>query len=196
MDDERRERFTALYRSARPRVVAYALRRSTSTEDALDIVAETFAVAWRRLDDIPQGDDSLLWLYVTARNVSANEARRSHRRTELVTRAARALDQSGYQVPPRDDEGYTALECLRSLPEPDREVLMLSAWEGLGAAEIGRVLGCSPTAARIRLHQARRRLGGAVAAMDADAPTASKRVPPRGHARSEHPMMPCTPEEA
>ncbi len=196
MDDSRRERFTALYRSARPRVIAYALRRAPSTEDALDVVAETFAIAWRRLDDIPQGDDALLWLYVTARNVSANEARRAHRRTELVARAARALDHSGYEVLPRDDEGYTALECLRSLPEPDREVLMLSAWEGLGSTEIGRVLGCSPTAARIRLHRARRRLGGAVVTLDAAEPTASKRVRARGHTRSESPAMPCTPEEA
>lgn len=195
MDDEAREHFTALYRWARPRVVSYALRRTGSAEDALDVVAETFAIAWRRIDDVPQGDDALLWLYVTARHVLANEARRAHRRTELVTRAARALRQSGFEVPPRDDEGFTALELLRSLPEPDREVLMLSAWEGLGAAEIGRVLGCSPTAARIRLHRARRRLGEAVTAIDADEASTSKRTTPRRHTRSGSPID-CTPEEA
>jgi RNA polymerase sigma-70 factor (ECF subfamily) len=35
---------------------------------------------------------------------------------------------------------------------------MLAGWEGLNAVDIGRVLGCSPTAARIRLHRARARL--------------------------------------
>ncbi len=53
--------------------------------------------------------------------------------------------------------------CLKILPENDREVLMLAGWEGLNASEMGRVLGCSPTAARIRLHRARSRLKEEVA---------------------------------
>jgi RNA polymerase sigma-70 factor (ECF subfamily) len=32
-------------------------------EDAADVVAETFLVAWRRLDSVPGGDEARLWLY-------------------------------------------------------------------------------------------------------------------------------------
>jgi Sigma-70, region 4 len=40
---------------------------------------------------------------------------------------------------------------------------MLAAWEGLGSRELGRVLKCSPVAARARLHRARARLRAALA---------------------------------
>lgn len=63
---ERRERFCALYEQNRPRIVAYAMRRCPSREDATDLVAETFLIAWRRLDDLPTGEGALLWLYATA----------------------------------------------------------------------------------------------------------------------------------
>lgn len=59
--DERAERFRVLYDGTRPRVLAYALRRTASPEDAADVVAETFAIAWRRLDVI-RDEVGLIWL--------------------------------------------------------------------------------------------------------------------------------------
>ena len=50
------------------------------------------------------------------------------------------------------------LSALAGLRPDDREVLRLAAWEGLDPREMGLVLGCSPNAAAIRLHRARRRL--------------------------------------
>jgi RNA polymerase sigma-70 factor (ECF subfamily) len=56
------------------------------------------------------------------------------------------------------DEPRTVLEALAGLHEKEREVLMLAAWEELSSSEAARVLGCSATAYRIRLHRARGRL--------------------------------------
>lgn len=170
MDDERQERFRALYVSARPRIGAYALRRSRSYEDAADAVAETFAIAWRRIGDVPEGDGALLWLYATARHVLANERRRGRRRTDLISRIGSVLFEHGASVEPADGTGLVAVSALRSLERDDREVLMLTAWEGLDAADLGRVLGCSPGAARIRLHRARRRLDALIAALTSGGP--------------------------
>ena len=50
-------------RSRARRLLAYALRRTASSEDAADAVAETFGIAWRRFDQLPQGESSVLWLY-------------------------------------------------------------------------------------------------------------------------------------
>ena len=158
MSEADEERFNALYLATRARISAYALRRTASSEDAADIVADTYEIAWRRLDDVPAPPDDVLWLYVTARNVLANTTRRIHRRDDLVGRLADALRRTGPATPPTDEAAVTALSCLRSLPDDDRELLMLTAWDGLTSADAGRVLGCSPTAARIRLHRARARL--------------------------------------
>ncbi len=164
MQDEQRERFDTLYRVARAKILAYALRRVPSAEDAADVLAETFTIAWRRLDQVPGGDEALLWLYVVARNVIQNDRRRQQRRSDLVERVARCVPDEGTRALPRDEEGLVALLCLRALADEEREVLMLTAWEGLTPSAVARVLGCSPGAARVRLHRARRRLHRAIAA--------------------------------
>jgi RNA polymerase sigma-70 factor, ECF subfamily len=80
MASPREHRFELLFRANYPAVRAYALRRS-SGDSAQDVVAETFLVAWRRLDDVPA--DALPWLYGVARRVLANQ-RRTMRRSEAL----------------------------------------------------------------------------------------------------------------
>ncbi len=163
MSDAREDQFCALYEWTRPRIIAYVLRRTPSREDAADIVAETYEIAWRRLDDVPAGHASLLWLYVTARYVVANHSRRARRRDETMTRLADELRSVRLRIEEPGEESLVLQSCLASLSPDERELLMLAGWEGLSAAEIGLVLGCSPTAARIRLHRARVRLKSALA---------------------------------
>ena len=75
----RRSRFDRLYEVNSGPILAYALRRVEQPADAADVVANTFLVAWRRLDDIPDGDRARLWLYGTARRVLANHYRSDRR---------------------------------------------------------------------------------------------------------------------
>jgi DNA-directed RNA polymerase specialized sigma24 family protein len=65
--------FGRLYREHGRAILAYALRRVGDPEDAADVVAETFLIAWRRLGDVPAGDRARLWLYAVARRVVANQ---------------------------------------------------------------------------------------------------------------------------
>jgi RNA polymerase sigma-70 factor (ECF subfamily) len=136
-------------------ILAYALRR-TGAEDAADIVAETFLVAWRRLEDVPPGDQARLWLYGVARRTLANQ-RRGERRRERLGERLRA-DLPPVLVDPPEPPGPDALAALERLGPEDREVLRLSAWEELSPSEVAAVLGISAVAARSRLHRARRRL--------------------------------------
>jgi len=158
MSEAREDRFCALYEWTRPRLISYALRRTSSRDDAADVVAETYEIAWRRLDDVPAGHGGLLWLYVTARYVLANHGRRLRRRDEMTARLADELRGVELREEAPDEESLIMRLCLNALTPDERELLMLSGWEGLSAAEMGRVLGCSPTAARIRIHRARARL--------------------------------------
>lgn len=142
-------------------VLAYAARRTTSPEDAADVLAETFLIAWRRIEALPAEPDSRPWLFTVARNVLANQQRATRRRaaaTEaLVAEAARTV--AAHHRAPDDEPGSAALgRALARLTAADREVLLLAGWEGLTPAEIAVVVACSPAAARVRLHRARRRL--------------------------------------
>ena len=94
------------------------------------------------------------WLLATARHVIGNEYRGRRRAQELVERLK---DEARSQVPGTNTEERAAVaDVLVGLRERDREVLMLSYWDELTAAELAQTLGCSPSAAEVRLHRARR----------------------------------------
>jgi RNA polymerase sigma-70 factor, ECF subfamily len=192
MSEAREDRFRVLYERTRPGIIAYVLRRSASHEDAADVVAETFEIAWRRLDDIPAGEASLLWLYVTARYVLANQGRRNRRRDDTTVRLANELRGTAARAEATDEESLSIRSCLSSLQPDERELLMLAGWEGLSAADIGRVLGCSPTAARIRLHRARARLKVEMA----ESTTPEKRSGTTRHVHDGTAATSCASEEA
>jgi RNA polymerase sigma-70 factor (ECF subfamily) len=148
--NERRERFERTFDLHFRAVFAYALRRASRAE-AEDAVAETFLVAWRRLDELPS--NAKPWLLGVARRVLANQRRAATRRaalTERLAREPRATPQTLARSP--------CLEALARLSDADRELLLLIAWEGLSTEEAAVSLGCSRTAAKVRLHRARRRL--------------------------------------
>jgi RNA polymerase sigma-70 factor (ECF subfamily) len=134
-------------------VFGYCARR-LGRDDAADATADVFSVAWRRIRRVPLEPMTLPWLYGVARNTVANARRSSARRTRLESRAAEHAEYVW-----RDTSARTDLDgVLERLSDDDREVLMLVAWEGLGPADLGRVLGVSPSAAAVRLHRARSRL--------------------------------------
>jgi len=150
-DAERRAEFERLFSAHFRTVTAYARRRAAPAE-ADDVVAETFLVAWRRLEDVPA--DAKAWLLGVARRVLANQRRAAARRGAL------ALDVANNTAPESlpGATGAPVMEAIATLPERDRAALLLVAWEGLSTAETAVALGCSRAAAKVRLHRARRRL--------------------------------------
>ena len=163
-DDERTRRFDRIYADAYGPIRAYA-RRRCAPELAQDVVAETFLVAWRRLDDVPE--DPLPWLYGVARRTLANARRGSRRAEALAERVAASLEPGeARDIADRLGEAELIRRALAALPERDREAIMLVAWEGLGSADAARAAGCSRPAFAVRLHRARQRLAAALAAAE------------------------------
>lgn len=153
------DRFERLFRDHHAAVVAY-VRRRAPRDVVDDVVAETFLVAWRRLDRTPEDEEVLPWLLGVARNVIATQGRGARRRDALVLR----LRQTGMEPPsPPDPESGVddpIIRALARLAPKDREALTLIAWDGLAPHEAARVLGEAPGTFRVRLHRARRRLRG------------------------------------
>jgi RNA polymerase sigma factor (sigma-70 family) len=159
--------FEAAYRASGTAVLGYALRRAASREDALDIVAETFAIAWRRRADLPADVAEVRpWLFGIARNCLANAARSSHRAGRLGERLAASLTTAAIPDPATLHEHRADRQrvrrALEQLPDSDRELVTLIAWEGLTPAQAATVLGLPAGTARVRLHRARTRLRAAL----------------------------------
>jgi RNA polymerase sigma factor (sigma-70 family) len=143
-----------MYADLMPRVLGYALRR-TDAEEARDVVSETFTVAWRRFDHVPEGDAAMPWLLTTARKVLANHRRAAESRIRASILGPRAVTPDH----PEDVVGTASLvQAFNALEEGDREALALVAWEGLAPREAAMVAGCSAATFSVRLHRARKRL--------------------------------------
>lgn len=146
--------FTAHHRA----VLAYACRR-VGADDADDVLAEVFASAWQHRDRVP--DQALPWLYRTASNHVLHAQRGHGRRSRLQDRAASAASRSfadhADRVAGEVDAELAVKRALASLTAKDAEILRLVAWEQLTNEETAYVLGCTATAARVRLLRARRR---------------------------------------
>ena len=151
MNDDH-QRFTDMYDECRQRVWAYTVSRA-GRQIADEVVSETFAIAWRRLDDIPSSP--LPWLIGVARNVLRENFRAQARRDSLQAEL-RAWTEGDHAE--QVTERLEVLRALAALSEDDRELLLLVAWQDLTVKEAARVVGCGQAAFRVRLHRARRRL--------------------------------------
>jgi RNA polymerase sigma factor (sigma-70 family) len=148
------ERFRSIYVENYLAILGYALRRTATEDDAADVVADTFLVLWRRLDQAPEGDETRPWLYGIARRVLSNAHRGDRRRGRLL---ARLMTTTPSDISGSNSSADVVVRALERLSERDREVLRLATWEELGPAEIAIALGCTVNAAKLRLHRARRR---------------------------------------
>jgi RNA polymerase sigma-70 factor, ECF subfamily len=160
------DRFARLYAQNLSSILGYAVRRCADPADAADVAAEVFVAAWRRLEDVPE-DAERLWLFGVARRALANHHRGQVRRSKLADRLRDELRTRPVTVEP-DPAMAAVMTALKKLPERDREILLLAAWDGLTPAEIAAVEDVPAATVRSRLMRARgrlrRELGGPVPA--------------------------------
>jgi RNA polymerase sigma factor (sigma-70 family) len=153
--------FRVLYDRHAPRLHQFLLRRTDDPAAAFELTAETFASAWCSRDRfVDRGEGALPWLFGIARNVLASSVRAK----AIDARARRAmgvgvtLDLAESTAEPRDtwllgfDEDLAAV--IAGLPDGQRRAIEMRVLEDASYHEIGRTLGTTPGAARVRVHRA------------------------------------------
>lgn len=163
-----RQAFDELVRQTYEETYTLAYRLTGNEEDARDVVQETYLRAWKGLRHF-RGDARLsTWLYRITANASYTlmKKRKKHRHEPLVDELADVVDP-GFSA---DPEAVTDASLLRDqlaaamddLPSKLRAVVVLRDVYGLSHEEISDELGISVSAAKVRLHRARRRLHDAI----------------------------------
>jgi RNA polymerase sigma-70 factor, ECF subfamily len=147
----------ALYR------VAFSVLRNPS--DAEDAVQEAFLRVLRHRDTLGEVRDHRVWLIRIVWNIVLDRKRRSKTRPETddVAELARVLPSSGLsaeELAAAAQHHAQVLACVEQLPEKEREVLQLSAFEELSSVEIATVLGITESSVRSRLFRARNLMAG------------------------------------
>jgi RNA polymerase sigma-70 factor, ECF subfamily len=152
--------FARLYRRCY-RPIRDFCRRRLASDLVDDAVAETFLAAWRHHEDVPDGDEALVWLYGVAYRVVGHQWRSTARRRRLearlrsvALRPGSAADESVID----GDDSRLVLVAAAHLSDTDAEVLRLRAWEQLDISDIAAVLEIAPNAVKQRLYRAKRNL--------------------------------------
>lgn len=160
------EAFRALYDRWAPPVLRYIQRRVGDPQVALDLTAETFAVAFERSSRFRWlGRTPGAWIFGIAKHQLTR-----YFRSQSIER--RALHRLGVELPSYDDEALRRVEelvdneglrlmvaaALETVGEKDRRVLELRFVDRMPYSDIADALGCSVGAARVRCHRALTRL--------------------------------------
>jgi RNA polymerase sigma-70 factor (ECF subfamily) len=168
-----RAAYAALVRQFQRPLFAFLGRMGLRQAEAEELAQDTFVRAWQHLPryDAAQGAFST-WLFTIARRLALNALDRAdHQRLHTGHAAAdddgTACDAPGpAQALQSRQERAALLTALRRLSPDDRSVLALAYVHELTLADVARIEGCSPAAAKARLHRARERLRQALAPTD------------------------------
>jgi len=169
-------RFRKLYEEHYADIRSYCLRR-LPVDAASDAASEIFIVAWRKLDKVPEGSASRLWLFAVARNIVAHQHRSRFQQLRLRSRLEQTADRSAVSSPAesvvvRRSDDQVVLDALDRLRPDDRELIRLKMWEELSHAEIGEVLGTTAHAVDMRLQRAGKKLARLLSATKSVRPQA------------------------
>lgn len=150
VEPTREKQFLAAHVACHDQVYRYFRRRTEEASTAEDLSAEVFRIAWEKCSR--DQELSVPVVFGIARNVLRNHYRanlRSHNLTKL-------LEMQRTHMPDTHDPGVR--EALDMLKPEEREVLLLTYWDGFSSTEISKLLRLTPTAVRMRLHRARKEL--------------------------------------
>jgi RNA polymerase sigma factor (sigma-70 family) len=137
---------------------AYVARR-LGVSAADDLTAETFAIAFRRWEDLDPTRPVKPWLYGIASNLIRHRWRKERRMLRAYARTgidpvlaegAASLDRVDARA-----KGATLAAALADLRREEREVLLLHAWAELSDAEIADSLSLPLGTVKSRLSRAR-----------------------------------------
>lgn len=158
--------FGAIMRRYKGPLYRLILRRIGASEDAYDVLQQTFVAAWSALPRFDPARPLGAWLRTIAINKSRDFGRRQMV-TRLLFGPAPAIEPAAPAWP--QDEAVAAerrlarLErAIADLPGGLKDPLILTALEGLSHIEAGEVLGLSAKAVEVRVYRARKQLAAAL----------------------------------
>ncbi|MFZ0638784.1 MAG: RNA polymerase sigma factor [Candidatus Acidiferrales bacterium] len=161
---------TSLYERYAPDVRRFALYLCGDPVMADEITSDTFVRAWLAREKIRELTVKS-YLYAIARNAYVDLHRRAARHTEMDERMPDAHISAQTHMEQRA-EVDAVLAALQELPEIDRTVLLMRAFDEMPYEEIAVALEIPVTTAKVKVHRARAKLMQARQPLQATIPVA------------------------
>lgn len=141
----------------------YCLRLLRSPEEAEDAVQATYLNACKSLGQGTRPRAGSAWLLHIARNICFTRLRSARRRDGVERVGDIAVLEETVAAPDHAHDSLVGLtDALLSLPERQREAILLREWQGLSHGEVAARLGITHSAAETLIFRARRSLADAL----------------------------------
>jgi RNA polymerase sigma-70 factor (ECF subfamily) len=154
---DRSAEVTALVGREATGLLRYFLRRTSSPDDAADLLGETLLIVWRRERSIPDDDTrARMWMFGVARKVLVGQRRTATRKSALTARLV--MELSIHSPASADDVSVEVRSAIAKLGAIDQEIVRLVYWDGFTLAEVAQILHIRPATVRSRHARARAKL--------------------------------------
>ena len=153
------EDIAALWETYCCRLRDFIRGRVSSDTDAEDILQEVFLRVHRHLCCVPDWKRPEAWFYQVARNLIIDYYRQRKEWLEIPEELP--LDEDEERLLVEDPAAQLALslkETMQALPQPYRQALILTEYDGLSQVELAKRLGISLSGAKSRVQRARQKL--------------------------------------
>ncbi len=152
--------FDQLMREYSPELNNFILRIVSNTEDAQDILQDTFVRVWEKSHQFKGKSSVKTWIFRIAINLAYTHLKRRKRWSFSVIEDFKALVSGSDPVKATEKEfDATLLEkSLVFLTPRQHSVVVARIYKDLPFAQISEALGCSENAAKVHFHEGKKRI--------------------------------------
>ncbi|MBK9292002.1 MAG: RNA polymerase sigma factor [Bacteroidetes bacterium] len=141
-------------------IYRFVLKNLRDAEQARDVVQDTYAKVWLKVDDI-EFSKAKSYLFTTAYNTMIDLIRREERR-----RANMPLQQAGVAYNQFSDLQEVLSQALATLPQQQQSLVLLRDYEGYSYEEIGQITGLSESQVKVYIFRARQAMRNYIRSLD------------------------------
>jgi len=152
--------FDQLVRHYSPALYNFILRVVANTEDAQDILQDTFVRVWEKSHQFRGASTVKTWIYKIALNLSYTHLNRRKRWSYAVVEDMKALVSGSNPAKDTEYIFYSELlaESLSVLTPRQKAVVMARVYEDMPFAQVSEAVGCSVNSAKVHFHEGKKRI--------------------------------------
>lgn len=159
MSAEKTAAVEELWNRMHVRLCHFICARMADEQDAEDILQEVFIRIHTHLDQVREMDRLEAWVYQVARNSIIDAYRSSRPGLELPEDMA---EEPEPEADAQDELSPFVQELVKTLPDPYRQALILTEYQGLSQQQLAARLGISLSGAKSRVQRARHKIKDAM----------------------------------
>lgn len=152
--------FDQLVREYSPALYNFIIRVVSNSEDAQDILQDTFVRVWEKSHQFKGQSSAKTWIYKIALNLSYSHLKRRNRWSFTVVDDMKTLISGSDPAKDTEQVFYSEIleQSLKTLTPRQKAVVLGRIYQDLPFAQVAEAVGCSVNSAKVHFHEGKKRI--------------------------------------